>query len=249
VRNNAIGTRVCATAAAAAGAETFVLVSTDKAVNPKTALGASKAMAEWIVQAYGVRYTQTTFCCVRFGNVLGSSGSVVPLFQRQIEQGGPVTITDPKMTRYFMTIPEAVQLIIRAGNLGRGGEVFVLEMGDPVSIMDLAINMIKLSGRDPERDISIEIIGPRPGEKLREELFNESERPVPTGAERILKAERPPLDPDWVEDVFEQVERIVAEGDEAFLADRIAELVKQPGPVPSEAALPDEGFHAAADLS
>jgi FlaA1/EpsC-like NDP-sugar epimerase len=236
VRNNAIGTRVCATAAASAGASKFVLVSTDKAVNPKTALGASKAMAEWIVQGYGVRYADTIFCCVRFGNVLGSSGSVVPLFRRQIEQGGPVTVTDPKMARYFMTIPEAVQLIIRAANLAEGGEVFVLEMGDPVNIMDLAINMIKLSGRDPERDVSIEIIGPRPGEKLSEELFNHRERPVPTGAERILKAERPPLDPDWVEQVFEQVERLVAEGDETFLAERITALMSQPGPEPVKAS-------------
>ena len=236
VRNNAIGTKVCATAAAAAGTSKFVLVSTDKAVNPKTALGASKAMAEWIVQAYGVRYTDTVFSCVRFGNVLGSSGSVVPLFRRQIQQGGPVTVTDPEMARYFMTIPEAVQLIIRAGNLGRGGDVFVLEMGDPVNIMDLAVNMIRLSGRDPERDISIEVIGRRPWEKLREELFNEGERQVPTGAERIMRAERPPLDPDWVESVFEQVQRLVSEGEEAFLVDRISELVKRPVTVEAKPA-------------
>jgi len=138
------------------------------------------------------------------------------------------------MTRYFMTVPEAVQLIIRTGSIAGGGDVFVLEMGDPVSIMDLAINMIKLSGRLPERDIAIEVIGQRPGEKLHEELFNEGERPVPTGAERILKAERPPLDPEWVEGVFDQIERIVAEGDETFLVDRIAELVRQPGVVPVE---------------
>jgi FlaA1/EpsC-like NDP-sugar epimerase len=232
IRNNAIGTKVCATAAAAAGAERFVLVSTDKAVMPSTALGASKALAEWIIQAYGQRHVDTVFCCVRFGNVLGSSGSVVPLFRRQIEQGGPVTVTDPAMARYFMTIPEAVQLIIRAGNLSRGGEVFVLEMGDPVNIMDLAINMIRLSGHEPEKDIKIEVIGPRAKEKLREDLFNPSERPVPTGAERILKAERPPLDPDWVESVLDQVERLVADGDEAFLTERIAELIEQPGPVP-----------------
>jgi FlaA1/EpsC-like NDP-sugar epimerase len=232
IRNNAIGTKVCATAAAAAGAERFVLVSTDKAVKPSTALGASKAMAEWIIQAYGQRYTDTVFCCVRFGNVLGSSGSVVPLFRRQIEQGGPVTVTDPAMARYFMTIPEAVQLIIRAGNLSRGGEVFVLEMGDPVNIMDLAVNMIRLSGHEPEKDIKIEVVGPRANEKLREDLFNRTERPVPTGAERILKAERPPLDPDWVESVLDQVERLVADGDEAFLTERIAELIEQPGPVP-----------------
>ena len=232
MRNNAIGTKVCATAAAAAGAERFVLVSTDKAVRPSTALGASKAMAEWIIQAYGQRYVDTVFCCVRFGNVLGSSGSVVPLFRRQIEQGGPVTVTDPAMARYFMTIPEAVQLIIRAANLSRGGEVFVLEMGEPVNIMDLAINMIRLSGHEPEKDIKIEVIGARPNEKLREDLFNPSERPVPTGAERILKAERPPLDPEWAESVLDQVERLVADGDEAFLTERIAELIEQPGAVP-----------------
>jgi FlaA1/EpsC-like NDP-sugar epimerase len=231
VRNNAIGTKVCAAAAAAAGASQFVLVSTDKAVNPATALGASKAMAEWIIQAYGQRYGQTVFCCVRFGNVLGSSGSVVQVFRRQIAKGGPVTVTDPVMTRYFMTIPEAVQLIIRAGNLGRGGDVFVLEMGEPVSIMDLARNMIRLSGQEPDKDIKIEIVGPRAGEKLSEELFNKGETPVATEVERIMKAERPPLEPDWVENVLEQVERIVAEGDEAFLTERIGELVKQSNPV------------------
>jgi FlaA1/EpsC-like NDP-sugar epimerase len=232
VRNNAIGTKVCATAAAGAGAERFVLVSTDKAVNPATALGASKAMAEWIVQAYGQRYSETVFCCVRFGNVLGSSGSVVPLFRKQIEQGGPLTVTHPEMARYFMTIPEAVQLIIRAGNMARGGEVFVLEMGEPVSIMELAKNMIRLSGHEPDRDIKIEIVGRRPGEKLREELFNTGERPAATEAERILRAERPPLDPDWVEGVFDQVERIVADGDEAFLVERIARLSRRPSGVP-----------------
>jgi FlaA1/EpsC-like NDP-sugar epimerase len=232
VRNNAIATRICASAAAAADAERFVLVSTDKAVNPATALGASKAMAEWIVQAYGQRYAGTIFSCVRFGNVLGSSGSVVHIFRRQIEQGGPVTLTDPEMCRYFMTIPEAVQLIIRAGNLARGGEVFVLEMGEQVRIMDLAVNMIRLSGQEPDVDVKIEIVGPGPGEKLREEVFNEGESPMPTAADKIMMAVRPPLDPDWVEAVFDQVERLVTDGDEAFLAERIAQLVKQPGRVP-----------------
>jgi FlaA1/EpsC-like NDP-sugar epimerase len=226
VRNNAIGTKVCATAAVEAGAGIFLLVSTDKAVKPATALGASKAMAEWIVEALGHRSPTTTFCCVRFGNVLGSSGSVVPLFRKQIEQGGPVTITHPDMERYFMTVPEAVQLIIRAGNLARGGEVFVLEMGEQVRIIDLARNMIRLSGQRVDRDIPIEIVGPRPGEKLREELFNDDERPVPTDADRIMKAERPPLDPDWVEGVIERVERLVEQGDETFLAQHVAELAR-----------------------
>jgi FlaA1/EpsC-like NDP-sugar epimerase len=224
VRNNTIGTKVCAIAAAEVGTGIFLLVSTDKAVKPATALGASKAMAEWITEGLGHRYPGTTFCSVRFGNVLGSSGSVVPLFRKQIEQGGPVTITHPDMERYFMTVPEAVQLIIRAGNLARGGEVFVLEMGEQVRIIDLARNMIRLSGQELDRDIPIEIIGSRPGEKIREELFNESERPVPTDADRIMKADRPPLDPDWVEGVIERVERLVEQGDETFLAQHVAEL-------------------------
>jgi FlaA1/EpsC-like NDP-sugar epimerase len=228
VRNNAIGTKVCAEAAAQAGARHFVLVSTDKAVNPATALGASKAMSEWIVEAQSHRHPETVFCCVRFGNVLGSSGSVVQLFRRQIEQGGPVTVTHPDMERYFMTVPEAVQLIIRAGNIAqRSGDVFVLEMGEQVKIIDLARNMIRLSGQEVDRDIPIEIVGPRAGEKLREELFNEWERPVPTEADRIMKAERAPLDPDWVESVIERIERLVEQGDETYLAQQVAELTRK----------------------
>src|SRR6185295_4917477 len=172
VRNNAIATRVTAETAAAAGTERFVLISTDKAVNPATVMGASKAMAEWIVEAAGQRHARTRFVIVRFGNVLASSGSVVPIFRAQIEKGGPVTVTHPEMTRYFMTIPEAVQLVIQAANLGGGsGDVFVLDMGEPVKIVDLAHNMIRLAGYEPGRDIAVEFIGPRAGEKLHEELF------------------------------------------------------------------------------
>jgi FlaA1/EpsC-like NDP-sugar epimerase len=189
-------------------------------------MGASKAMAEWIVEAAGHRHPRTRFLTVRFGNVLASSGSVVPIFRSQIEQGGPVTVTHPEMTRYFMTIPEAVQLVIRAGDLGAGvGEVFVLEMGEPVNILELARNMIRLAGYEQD-EIAIEFTGPRPGEKLHEELFNEGESAKPTAADRILRAIRDePLDPDWVEQTVVSLERLVVAGDETGLAERVVELV------------------------
>ncbi len=229
VRNNAIATRVTAETAAASGAERFVLVSTDKAVNPRTVMGVSKAMAEWIVEAAGHKHPRTRFASVRFGNVLASSGSVVPIFRSQIERGGPVTVTHPEMTRYFMTIPEAVQLVIRAADIGgRSGEVFVLEMGEPVKIVDLARNMIRLAGYEPDRDIAIEVIGPRPGEKIHEELFNVDERAQATAAERIVRAvRRHPLDPAWVERTVNKLERLVLDGDEAHLAERAVELVTE----------------------
>ncbi len=229
LRNNALGTRIVSETAAVAGAERFVLVSTDKAVNPRTVMGASKAMAEWVIEGAGARHPGTRFVTVRFGNVLGSSGSVVPIFRRQIERGGPVTVTDPEMTRYFMTIPEAVQLIIQAANLARtSGEVFVLEMGNPVRIMDLAENMIRLAGYEPEADIAIEVVGPRPGEKIHEELFNAEERAQPTRADRIQRAVRDaPLDPDWVEGAVGRLERLLASGDEAGLAERTVEMVAE----------------------
>jgi FlaA1/EpsC-like NDP-sugar epimerase len=224
VRNNAVATRIVAAAAGEAGAERFVLVSTDKAVSPATVMGASKALAEWAVEAAQNRWKGTRYSAVRFGNVLGSSGSVVPIFRRQIAQGGPVTVTDEKMTRYFMTIPEAVQLIIRSGELSTGGEVFVLEMGEPVKILDLARNMIRIAGLEPEVDVGIELVGRRPGEKLHEELFNPGERPQPTPAEKIVSAVRPPLAADWVESAFARIEELVYAGDAAALAGAVAEL-------------------------
>jgi FlaA1/EpsC-like NDP-sugar epimerase len=229
VRNNAIATRVTAETAAASGCERFVLVSTDKAVNPRTVMGASKAMAEWIVEAAGHRHPRTRFITVRFGNVLASSGSVVPIFRSQIERGGPVTVTDEEMTRYFMTIPEAVQLVIRAGDLGSGqGEVFVLEMGEPVRIVDLAHNMIRLAGFEPETDIAVEFTGRRPGEKIHEELFNSDERPQATASDKIVRAvRRAPLDPEWVQGTVAKLEQLVREGDEAHLAEQTVELVTQ----------------------
>ena len=164
IRNNVLGTKVVADTAVRFGAKRFVLVSTDKALNPKAVYGQCKALAEWITEAYGCREdVGTRFMAVRFGNVLGSAGSVITIFRRQIANGGPVTITHPDMTRYFMTIPEAASLVVQAGSIGGRGEIFVLDMGDPVGILDLARDMIRLSGREPERDIPIDFIGVRAG--------------------------------------------------------------------------------------
>jgi FlaA1/EpsC-like NDP-sugar epimerase len=233
----------------------FVLVSTDKAVAPATVMGASKALAEFALEAASARWPQTRYNAVRFGNVLGSSGSVVPIFRRQIERGGPVTVTDERMTRYFMTIPEAVQLIIRSGSLAsarasRGAEVFVLDMGEPVRIIDLARAMIDLSGLDPDRDIDIEIVGARDGEKLEEELFNSYERRCATEAEKILLAEREPLASDAVESMFAEIGLLVLEGDAAGLAAKVAELdAARRGPQdsapPGEPGTPEAGASGA----
>jgi FlaA1/EpsC-like NDP-sugar epimerase len=242
VRNNAIATRVVAHVAGELGVRRFVLVSTDKAVAPATVMGASKALAEFALEAATDRFPATRYVAVRFGNVLGSSGSVVPIFRRQIERGGPVTVTDERMTRYFMTIPEAVQLIIRSGSLAtaeagrdatgtvtgaprrRGAEVFVLDMGEPVRIVELARAMIELSGLETGRDIDIEIVGRRAGEKIHEELFNGYERAMPTSAEKILLAEREPLAVEAVESMFEEIGLLVLEGDAAGLAAKVSEL-------------------------
>src|SRR4051794_35804631 len=245
VRNNALATRVMARVAGDGGTKVFVLVSTDKAVAPATVMGASKALAEWAVEAADARYPETAFTAVRFGNVLGSSGSVVPIFRRQIAAGGPVTVTDPEMERFFMTIPEAVQLVIRAGSLAQGGEVFVLEMGEPVRIMDLAEDMVRFSGLEPGRDIAIEIVGARPGEKLSEELFNDYEQPEPTPAQKILRARRPALHPEWVEETFDRIGLLVLEGDAVALAATVAQLAT--GRVAREVPEPSMTLDAAQD--
>jgi FlaA1/EpsC-like NDP-sugar epimerase len=214
-------------------------------------MGASKALAEFALEATTAHFPATRYAAVRFGNVLGSSGSVVPIFRRQIERGGPVTVTDERMTRYFMTIPEAVQLIIRSGSLvaagggagapatverrvrPRGADVFVLDMGEPVKILDLARAMIELSGLDPDRDIEVEIVGARAGEKLQEELFNSYERPRPTEAEKILLAAREPLAVAAVESMFDEIRLLVLEGDAAGLAAKVSELSAEQRVVPA----------------
>jgi FlaA1/EpsC-like NDP-sugar epimerase len=196
VRNNVFGTLHMARAAVAAGVHRFVLISTDKAVRPTNVMGATKRMAELVLQAYAQAHPQTLFSMVRFGNVLGSSGSVVPLFRKQLASGGPLTVTDPEVTRFFMTIPEAAQLVLQAGAMGQGGDVFVLDMGQPIKIIDLARRMLHLSGlsernaHNPNGDIEIAITGLRPGEKLYEELLI-GDNPEPTEHPRIMKAREP----------------------------------------------------------
>lgn len=188
IKNITLATRNVADAAEAAGVESFVMVSTDKAVNPTSVMGACKQMAERYVQAKSVS-SSTRFVTVRFGNVLDSAGSVIPIFRQQIARGGPVTVTHPDINRYFMMIPEAAQLVIQAGAMGQGGEIFVLDMGEPVRIIDLAHDMIRLSGLREGEDIDLEITGLRPGEKLYEELYNDSEQHKPTSHTKIMTAD------------------------------------------------------------
>ncbi len=227
VRNNTIGTRVCCELAERVGVERFVLVSTDKAVEPTTVMGQSKALAEWVVQAFAERSFHTRYMAVRFGNVLGSSGSVIPIFRRQIERGGPVTLTDERMTRFFMTIPEAAQLIVQAGAMGEGGEVFVLDMGEPVKIMDLARNMIELSGLRPGIDIEIKVVGLREGEKLHEELFAGDERPDRTSHGKIFRsASSFALDADAFLDELEAFEPVVFDADQPAVHQRLQAIMR-----------------------
>ncbi len=222
---NVLGTQNLLHAAEEAGVARFVLISSDKAVNPVNVMGASKYLAEVLVQQ-AARRLGRPFVVVRFGNVLGSRGSVVPLFQRQIAAGGPVTITHPEMRRYFMTIPEAVQLVLQAGALGRGGEVFVLDMGEQIRILDLAQDLISLSGLKPQEDIEIVFTGVRPGEKLYEELFAPGEEPAPTAHEKILVA-RPQSLPSEARLAagIEAVLRAAREEDRATLVQALQEII------------------------
>jgi FlaA1/EpsC-like NDP-sugar epimerase/lipopolysaccharide/colanic/teichoic acid biosynthesis glycosyltransferase len=205
-KNNVLGTRLVAEAAAQFGVEHFVLISTDKAVNPSSVMGATKRVAELVVQGMASR-SQTRFLIVRFGNVLGSNGSVVPRFQKQIKAGGPVTVTHPEVRRYFMLIPEAVTLVLQAAALGEQGAIYILEMGGQIKLLDLARNLIRLSGQVPEKNIPIQFIGLRPGEKLEEELVGECEQAVPSSVDKILRIQsEKSIDPTFLTHILGKLE-------------------------------------------
>jgi FlaA1/EpsC-like NDP-sugar epimerase len=238
VRNNVVATRIVAELAAEFEVERFVLISTDKAVNPKTVMGQSKALCEWIIESLGHRRDiPTRFVAVRFGNVLNSSGSVIPTFRKQIEKGGPVTVTSPEMTRYFMTIPEAVSLVVQAGAIGGRGQIFVLDMGEPVKILDLASNMIRLSGKEPRLpsdrepgpdDIAIKFVGARPGEKLHEELWGERESVGATDHPKIMRLSREPVDSAWLAQQLVELEALADDGDTLEVVAKLGSIVREP---------------------
>jgi FlaA1/EpsC-like NDP-sugar epimerase len=229
VTNNALATRAIASVAVEFGVERFVQISTDKAVNRQTVMGQCKLLCEWIVEAFGHREdVATEFVAVRFGNVLNSSGSVIPIFRRQIARGGPVTVTHPEMTRYFMTIPEAVSLVVQAGSIGTAGDIFVLDMGEPVRILDLAENMIRLSGRNPNTDIAISFIGSRPGETLHEELWADDESVSPTGHTKILRLQRSSIDPAWLDSQLGELEQLTHAADTLEVVAKLSTMVREP---------------------
>jgi FlaA1/EpsC-like NDP-sugar epimerase len=226
VKNNVLGTRTVAALADAWQVEWFVMISTDKAVNPASVMGVSKRVAELFIQSLG-RTSGTRFMTVRFGNVLGSAGSVIPIFQRQIASGGPVTVTHPEMTRYFMTIPEACQLVLQAAGMGKGGELFILDMGEPVKIVDLARDLIRLSGFCPDRDVEIRYTGLRPGEKLCEELSHGEEEVLKTGHPRIFvgKVKAPEL--CWISRMIDDLAALAVHSDVARICAKFKEIVPE----------------------
>lgn len=231
VGTNVVGTRHVADLCCAYAVEECVVVSTDKAVNPTSVMGASKRVAEQYVQSLGTACT-TRFITTRFGNVLGSNGSVIPLFRKQIAAGGPVTVTDPEVTRFFMTIPEACRLVLEAATMGKGGEIYVFDMGAPVRIIDLAEKMIRLSGKEPGRDIAITITGLRPGEKRFEELLASAENTLPTHHPRILIGKTREVDPAFVRQAVDELARAAGTGDREACVARLRDLVPEYAPAP-----------------
>ena len=228
LENNVFGTYMTALAAAEHGVEDFVMISTDKAIRPTSIMGVTKRVAELAVNS--LQNGRTRFACVRFGNVLGSNGSVIPLFKKQIAAGGPVTVTHPEMQRYFMTIPEASQLVLQASAMGRGGEIFVLDMGEPVKIVDLARNLILLSGLRPDEDIRIEFTGIRPGEKLYEELHTFEESTLPTRHEKVKIFAGPSLAYGEMTGFLETLRQICVARDVAQLILQLKEIVPEYNP-------------------
>ncbi|MFH1309422.1 MAG: nucleoside-diphosphate sugar epimerase/dehydratase [Candidatus Omnitrophota bacterium] len=226
VKNNIIGTRNLMYAAEHYGVESFVMISTDKAVNPTSVMGASKRIAEMMIQAKSqTRTVKTKFMAVRFGNVIGSSGSVVPIFKRQIEKGGPVTVTDPEVKRFFMASQEAAQLVLQAGAIGRGGEIFILDMGEQIKISDLAKNLITLSGFEPGEDIEIKFTGLRPGEKMHEEMLLDAEHDKATRYDKIYIAQPEQFDPMKLRRNIKSLERLANFMDSAKIIRKIKEMV------------------------
>lgn len=225
IKNNVLGTYKTATAAAENGVKKFVLISTDKAVNPTNIMGASKRLCEMVVQMMNRRYFNTDFVAVRFGNVLGSNGSVIPLFKKQIAAGGPVTVTDKNIIRYFMTIPEAVSLVLQASYYAKGGEIFILDMGDPVRIDDMARNLIKLSGYTPDVDIKIEYTGLRPGEKLYEELLMAEEGLQETDNKMIHIGKPIEMDDQWFMKKIQELDK-ASRAETQDMRRIVAEIVK-----------------------
>ena len=239
IRNNVIGTRNLVEEAIEGGVERFVLISTDKAARPKNVMGQSKALCEWIIESFALRpEVETRFVAVRFGNVLGSAGSVIPIFRKQIERGGPVTVTSAEMTRFFMTIPEASSLVVQAGAMGGRGQVYVLDMGEPVNILDLAKQMIRLSGKD-ESEIPIVFTGAKPGEKVHEVLWNEGEMVGPTSHPKIMRAARVVIDHDWLDDSLVELERLVDEGATVQAVAKLQSMIDEPRRIGTEAVLED----------
>jgi FlaA1/EpsC-like NDP-sugar epimerase len=226
VKNNVLGTRRLADIADAAKVESFVMISTDKAVNPTSVMGTTKRVAEIYIQALSQR-SKTRFVAVRFGNVLGSNGSVIPIFKEQIGKGGPVTVTDPEMKRYFMTIPEACQLVLQAGSMGKGGEIFILDMGKPVKIVDLARDLIRLSGLVPDRDIEITFTGMRPGEKLFEELSLTAENTAKTHHPRILVGQLQAQVWDQVARQLDELVTVAIRGEAGGIHAKLKEIVPE----------------------